>query len=258
MLCGGVTTYSALRKSGATPGQYVALFGAGGGLGHLAVQMGARGMGLRVIGVDHSSKAALVRESGAEAFIAFDEVPDVVEAIVQASGGLGVHAAINLTPSMPAYDQGLRCLRFGGRLVAIGIPEGDMQPIASANAQTLIFKELSILGVAVGNRQEAIECLDMMARVSLLFLFSSVLFSRSAPSCSPVLSSLPVASLPLLHHRVQRLANPRSRASSSCIIARRRWRSSARCLRRWSAGRCRAASCSTCRDRGAVTRHMKQ
>ena len=42
LLCAGVTVYSALRKSGAKSGDWVAIQGAGGGLGHLACQIAAR------------------------------------------------------------------------------------------------------------------------------------------------------------------------------------------------------------------------
>jgi propanol-preferring alcohol dehydrogenase len=69
MLCAGVTVYSALRKSSAKAGDWVVLLGAGGGLGHLAVQIAAKGLGLRVIGIDHPSKKELVMECGAEVFI---------------------------------------------------------------------------------------------------------------------------------------------------------------------------------------------
>lgn len=55
-------------------------------------------------------------------------------------------------------------LRFGGTMVCIGIPEGDMVPIARAFPQHLIAKAQKIVGVAVGNRQEAIETLDLAAR----------------------------------------------------------------------------------------------
>lgn len=55
-------------------------------------------------------------------------------------------------------------LRFGGTMVCIGIPEGDMVPIARAFPQHLIAKAQKIVGVAVGNRQEAIETLELAAR----------------------------------------------------------------------------------------------
>ena len=69
MLCAGVTVYSALRKSSAESGNWVALLGAGGGLGHLAVQIASKGMGLRVIGIDAANKKDFVMQCGAEVFI---------------------------------------------------------------------------------------------------------------------------------------------------------------------------------------------
>jgi len=76
MLCAGVTTYAALRKSGASAGQWIVISGAGGGLGTVATSLGARGMGYRVIGIDMPAKRESVLESGAEHFIdasAFDD-----------------------------------------------------------------------------------------------------------------------------------------------------------------------------------------
>ena len=55
-------------------------------------------------------------------------------------------------------------LRFGGTLVCVGLPEGEMKPIAHAFPQIIIAKALKIVGVAVGNRKEAIETLDLAAR----------------------------------------------------------------------------------------------
>lgn len=55
-------------------------------------------------------------------------------------------------------------LRFGGTLVCVGIPEGELVPIAKAFPQNLITRAQKIVGVAVGDRQEAIETLDLAAR----------------------------------------------------------------------------------------------
>lgn len=98
MLCGGVTVYAALKKSGASAGQWVAIIGAGGGLGHLACQIASRGMGMRVVGIDHSSKEKFVLDSGAEKFFAFDTAKDLVGDVKQATAGLGVKASRKLDP----------------------------------------------------------------------------------------------------------------------------------------------------------------
>lgn len=55
-------------------------------------------------------------------------------------------------------------LRFGGTLVCIGIPEGDPVAIAGAFPQFLIAKAQRIVGVAVGDRRDAIETLGFAAR----------------------------------------------------------------------------------------------
>lgn len=49
ILCAGVTVYKAIKESGVKAGEWLVIPGAGGGLGHLAVQY-ASNMGIRVIG----------------------------------------------------------------------------------------------------------------------------------------------------------------------------------------------------------------
>lgn len=122
MLCAGVTTYAALRKSGAKSGQWVVIAGAGGGLGHIAVQLASRGMALRVIGIDAPSKEGIVKESGAEQFIDVTTHDDtsIAEEVKRLTGGLGASAVIVCTASNRAYAQALDFLRFGGTLVCVG------------------------------------------------------------------------------------------------------------------------------------------
>ncbi|KAF2717797.1 GroES-like protein [Polychaeton citri CBS 116435] len=163
MLCAGVTVYSALRKSGAKSGEWVVLMGAGGGLGHLACQIATKGMGMRVIGIDSANKKDLALECGAEHFIDHTQ-GNVDEEVKKLTGGLGAQACLVLTAANPAYAMGMKLLRFGGTLVCVGMPEGDMKPIGAAFPQLMIGKELKIVGVAVGSRREAIETLEMAER----------------------------------------------------------------------------------------------
>ncbi|KAF2745845.1 GroES-like protein [Sporormia fimetaria CBS 119925] len=164
MLCAGLTVYSALRKANAESGQWIVISGAGGGLGHLACQFSARGMAHRVIGIDHSSKKDIVLESGAEHFISVDGSDNVVETVKKLTGGLGAHAVIVCTANNRAYDQSVEMLRFRGRVVCVGVPEGEPVPIQSALAAAMVTKEIQIVGSAVGNRRQAIETLEFAAR----------------------------------------------------------------------------------------------
>ena len=69
-----------------------------------------------------------------------------------------------LTAANAAYASGMQLLKFGGTLVCVGLPEGELKPIATAFPQVMIAKEQKIVGSAVGNRREAIETLDLAAR----------------------------------------------------------------------------------------------
>ncbi|CAI7671485.1 unnamed protein product [Penicillium palitans] len=170
LLCAGVTVYSALKRSNARPGQWVVISGAGGGLGHLAVQLASRGMGLRVIGIDHGSKEGLVKESGAEHFVDITQFPRddngaaLRKHVHSLADGLGAHAAIVCTAVNAAYAQALPLLRFNGTLVCVGMPENDPQAIATAFPISMVGKQWTITGSAVGSRKEAIETMEFAAR----------------------------------------------------------------------------------------------
>jgi propanol-preferring alcohol dehydrogenase len=166
MLCAGVTVYAALRRSEAKSGQWVCIAGAGGGLGHLATQIASKGMAMRVIGLDHGSKEGLVKECGAEAFIDITKHDDkgVAEEVMRITGGLGASAVIVCTASNKAYAQAISMLRFNGTLVCVGMPEGDLVPIADAFPSKLVTKQYRIVGSAVGNNKDAAEVMDLAAR----------------------------------------------------------------------------------------------
>ncbi|MGH9812508.1 MAG: alcohol dehydrogenase catalytic domain-containing protein, partial [Candidatus Acidiferrales bacterium] len=68
LMCAGITTFNALRNSGARPGDTVAVLGVGG-LGHLGVQFAAK-MGFRTVAIARGKdKEALARKLGAWQYI---------------------------------------------------------------------------------------------------------------------------------------------------------------------------------------------
>ena len=68
LLCAGITTFNALRNSGARPGDLVAVLGIGG-LGHLGVQFAAK-MGFRTVAIARGTdKEPLARKLGAHHYI---------------------------------------------------------------------------------------------------------------------------------------------------------------------------------------------
>ncbi|OJA11847.1 hypothetical protein AZE42_04070 [Rhizopogon vesiculosus] len=140
ILCAGLTVYRALKYSHAKIGDWVALPGAGGGLGHLAIQY-AVAMGLRVVAIDTGSdKKKLCMELGAKKWIDFTEVKDIVQAVREACGGEGAHCAIVTSASESGYTQAVDYLRPGGTLMAVGLP-GKAK--LEASIFFTVFKELA-------------------------------------------------------------------------------------------------------------------
>ncbi|KAG9089364.1 alcohol dehydrogenase [Ceratobasidium sp. 392] len=72
ILCAGVTVFKAIKQANTQPGDIIVISGAGGGLGHLAIQYAINGFGLRVIALDTGDeKKALCEKLGAETFVDF-------------------------------------------------------------------------------------------------------------------------------------------------------------------------------------------
>ncbi|KAK0489569.1 chaperonin 10-like protein [Armillaria luteobubalina] len=161
ILCAGVTVYRAIKYSQTSAGDWIVLPGAGGGLGHLAVQY-ARARGLRVIAIDSGAeKKKLTLSLGAEVWIDFKESKDIVADVKAATGGFGAHSAVITAAHSSGYTQALDYLRPGATLMAVGLPGTST---LNASIFFTVFKSISILGSYVGNRQDAREALELAAR----------------------------------------------------------------------------------------------
>ncbi|VVT56322.1 uncharacterized protein SAPINGB_P004966 [Magnusiomyces paraingens] len=160
ILCAGITVYKALKTSEAQPGNWVAITGAGGGLGTLAIQY-AKAMGFRVIGIDTGdAKAEACKELGAEAFIDFATSKDLVKDVVAATHG-GPHAVIHVAVSEKAIGVSTEYVRATGVIVLVGLPAGAY---AKSEVFSHVVKSISIKGSYVGNRADTAEALDFFDR----------------------------------------------------------------------------------------------
>jgi propanol-preferring alcohol dehydrogenase len=159
ILCAGVTTYRGIKRTGARPGQWLAVIGVGG-LGHIAIQY-ARAMGLRVAAIDVTEdKLALARSHGAELTVdARTHEPG--ETINREIGG--VHGAIVTAVSPKAFEQSVSVLRNGGTVTWIGLPGGAADSIRLSIA-AVVNGEMSIRGSNVGTRQDLQEAVDFAAQ----------------------------------------------------------------------------------------------
>lgn len=157
ILCAGVTTYKGLKETEVKPGQWVAILGACGGLGHLGVQY-AKAMGMKVCAIDcGESKALYAREAlKAEAFVDVQgkRSADIVAEVKAACGG-GPHGSLILAPLPSAFRDAVDMLRPRGCAVGISLPPGDF-PI---DIFSLVLERKTVRGSIVGSRQDMNECL---------------------------------------------------------------------------------------------------
>lgn len=168
ILCAGMSVYKALKLLQGSPGEYVVIPGAGGGLGHLACQY-ARAMGYKVVAIDSGDdKRELVERYDIHCFIDYKD-DNVVEQVRAATGGRGGHATIVVAGSKEAYTNPLMFLRPRGTLVAVGVPKNTA---IVAPLEPFIPLEYRIVGSYVGSRQDAIEAIGLAADGQVKSLYS--------------------------------------------------------------------------------------
>lgn len=156
LTCAGVTTYKAVKVSGARSSDLVAVFGIGG-LGHMTMQY-AHIAGASTVAIDVvPEKLDLARSLGAEHVVnAADEDPSA--AIMRLGGA---DQAIVLAANPRVYEQAFRSLRRGGTLVLVGLPaDNDMHlPIFET-----ILGGITIVGSIVGTRVDLQEVFELHAQ----------------------------------------------------------------------------------------------
>ena len=147
-MCGGVTAYTACKRSAVRPGQWLVVTGAGGGLGHLGLQY-AKAMGMRVIAIDGGSeKEKLCKDLGAEKYLDFTSVKDLAAEVTSITT-YGAHGAIVFAASKEGYASAPSFLRPGGTMVAVGLPH-DTSVVAGAPPLMMALKRLNVVGSVTG------------------------------------------------------------------------------------------------------------
>ena len=146
LLCAGITTFNALRHSGAMPGDLVAVLGIGG-LGHLGIQF-ANKFGYKVAAIGRGSEnAELAKKLGANLYID-NKVTNAAEAL-QKLGGAQVILAT--APSSKAMSEVINGLGPNGKLVVVGAAFDAIE----VTPVQLISGSKSIQGWASGTAADA-------------------------------------------------------------------------------------------------------
>ena len=125
LMCAGLTTFNALRNSGARPGDLVAVLGLGG-LGHLGVQYAAK-MGFHTVGIARGKdKEPLARQLGASIYID-SQAQDAAVELQKLGGAKVILATATSGEAMKAVAGGLA---ISGTLLVIGAADSlEVSPI---------------------------------------------------------------------------------------------------------------------------------
>jgi D-arabinose 1-dehydrogenase-like Zn-dependent alcohol dehydrogenase len=151
LLCAGITTFNALRHSGAGPGAVVAVLGIGG-LGHLGVQFAAK-MGFHTVAVARGKeKEPFARKLGAQHYIDSTS-QNVAQELTKLGGAKVILATVTDAKSMSDAVGGLG---IDGKLMVIG---ASMQPI-EVSPLALISARRSIVGWPSGTSKDSEDTLD--------------------------------------------------------------------------------------------------
>ncbi|KAJ2903381.1 hypothetical protein MKZ38_009958 [Zalerion maritima] len=160
LLCAGGTALAGLRATGVTtPGKWVCVTGAAGGVGALACRY-ALHMKLKVVAVDSAQKATVCEAMGVHAFVDYETADTVVSRINTVTDGNGVHGVVVCSANPVSYSQALGYAAVGGRIVSIGpsmvhLHTGHMMVkglslIAQCNGSTRDIQDAVRLGVEDG------------------------------------------------------------------------------------------------------------
>jgi len=179
LLDAGITTYNALRNSGAMPGDLVAVQGIGG-LGHLGVQF-ANKFGYNVAAIGRGSEnATLAKKLGAHVYIDSQATNAAQE--LQELGGARVILAT--APSSKAMSALIDGLGPNGKLVVVG---AALEPIEVTPSQ-LIFGSKTIQGWAAGTPAASEDTLHFCVMTGVRPMIETYPLERAAEAYARMLS----------------------------------------------------------------------
>ena len=179
LLCAGITTFNALRNTGAKPPDTVAVLGLGG-LGHLGVQFAAK-MGFNTIAIARGAeKEKFAHDLGARHYIDSTRA-DVAASLQKLGGARVILATVTDAGAMSAAVGGLG---YRGQFVVIGVPA---QPI-QASAIGMILQRQSIQGWPSGTSIDSEDTLKFSEITGVLPMIERYPLDRAAEAYARMIS----------------------------------------------------------------------
>jgi len=179
LLCAGVTTFNALRNSGARPGDLVGVLGVGG-LGHLGVQFAAR-MGCRTLAIARGKdKEPLARKLGARHYID-SATQDVAGELGKLGGAAVIISTVTNAAAMTAVLGGLA---INGKLILLGVAR---EPIEVA-PMLMVGGRRSISGWPSGSSKDSEDTMSFSALAGVLPMVETMPLERAAEAYERMMS----------------------------------------------------------------------
>jgi D-arabinose 1-dehydrogenase-like Zn-dependent alcohol dehydrogenase len=179
LLCAGITTFNALRNSGAQAGDTVAILGIGG-LGHLAVQYAAKS-GYRTVAIARGQdKGPLAKQLGAHIYI--DSVAQDPAVELQRIGGAKV--ILSTLTSAEALAASVNGLGPAGKVIIVGVPEKPFE----VNAVPLVMGRRSIHGWPSGTGMDSEDTLKFSALTGVKPMIETYPLEKAAEAYNRMMS----------------------------------------------------------------------
>ena len=160
LACAGVTVWRAVALARLQRGQWLAIVGSGGGLGHLGILF-AKALGLKVVGIDARNEGlALSKQSGADLVVDVRQGDqEVVKQVHAFTDGVGVDAAVNVSDATTAAATACAVTKKHGVMVQVAQP----QPSVNIPFEELIFRDIRVSGSLHGSASDAANMMAMVA-----------------------------------------------------------------------------------------------
>ncbi|CAD0091422.1 unnamed protein product [Aureobasidium vineae] len=157
LACAGRTIWRGVLEANLKSGEWIALVGSGGGLGHLGIQF-AKALGLNVVGIDARDEGlAMSKENGADVVVDAREGKDSVVAAV--TGGAGVDASITLSDADDAAGLACALTKMHGTMVQIAQPDNVTIPFAE-----FVFRDIRVKGSLLCSPEQSVSMLEFVAK----------------------------------------------------------------------------------------------
>jgi D-arabinose 1-dehydrogenase-like Zn-dependent alcohol dehydrogenase len=179
LLCAGITTFNALRNSGARPGDLVAVQGIGG-LGHLAVQFASK-MGFDTVAIARGKdKGNLARDLGARLYID-SETQDAAKDLAALGGAKVILSTVTSAKAMTPLIDGLG---IDGTLVVVG---ASPEPI-EVNPFHIILGRRGVKGWPSGTSVDSEDTLRFSALTGVESMIETYPLTRAVEAYERMLS----------------------------------------------------------------------